>query len=102
MREKEITELDIWNMDETGFQFSYGKVQLVITIDVNKHFCMIDLENHNYITSVEYIDFTSKTISLILLISRVNILYKWCQHNNLEDNVVINIMETGYANNDTG
>ena len=45
MREKGIIELDIWNMDETGFRISCGKAQLVVTMDPNKPLRIIDPEN---------------------------------------------------------
>lgn len=62
---------------------------------------MINTDNRNYITSIKYINSASKTILPILLISKINILYNWCYHNNLEDNIVISITETSYANDDT-
>ncbi len=76
MREKGIMELDMWNMDETGFRIGCGKAQLVVTINANKPLCMIDPENRDYITSVECIGFAGETIPPMLLISEVNILYK--------------------------
>ena len=99
-REKGITELDIWNMDETGFLIGYGKAQLVVTMDSNKPLRMIDPDNCDYITSIECIGSAGETIPLILLVSGVNILYKWYQHNNMEDDIVIGTTETGYANDD--
>lgn len=62
---------------------------------------MIDFENCNYITSVEYIGSMGKTIPPMLLVSRVNILYKQYQYNDLGSNIIINIIETGYVNDDT-
>ena len=100
MREKRIIELDIWNIDETRFQIGCGKAKLVVTMDSNKLFCMIDPDNRDYITSVEYIGSADETIPPMLLVSGVNILYKWCQHNNLEGDNVIGTTETGYANDD--
>lgn len=50
--EKGITELDIQNIDEIGFSISCGKVKLIVTIDIKKLFYIIDLKNHDYITSV--------------------------------------------------
>lgn len=88
-------------MDETGFRINCGKAQLIVIIDLNKSLCMIDLENCNYITSVECIGFAGKTIPPILLISRVNILQKWYQHNDLDGDIMIGTTEIGYANNDT-
>ena len=82
MREKGSTELDAWNMDKTGFQtgFRIGceKTQLVVTIDPNKPLCMIDPESRDYITSVECISSAGENTPLMLLISEVNILQKWC------------------------
>ena len=37
----------------------------------------------------------------MLLISGVNILHKWRQHNDLGGGIVIDTTETGYANDDT-
>lgn len=45
MRLKEITKLDMWNINKTGFQFGYRKAQLFVTMDQNKPLCIIDLEN---------------------------------------------------------
>ena len=101
MREKGITELDVWNMDGTGFRIGSGKAQLVVIMDPNKPPRMIGPENRDYITSVEFIGSAGETIPPILLISGVNILHKWCQHNDLDGDVVIGTTETGYANNDT-
>lgn len=36
-------------MDETGFWIDYKKLQLVVTIDLNKPLCMINLNNYDYI-----------------------------------------------------
>ncbi len=55
MSKKRITDLDVWNMDETGFQIGCGKAQLVVTIDFTKTLRMIDPKNRDYITSVECI-----------------------------------------------
>ena len=101
MRENGITDLDVWNMDETGFRIGCGEAQLVVTMDQNKPLRMIDPKNRDYITSVECIGSAGKTIPPMLLISGVNILHKWCQHNDLDCDIVIGTTETGYANDDT-
>ena len=62
---------------------------------------MIDPDNRDYITSVECIGSVGETIPPMLLVSGVNILYKWYQHNNLGGDIVISTTETGYANDDT-
>lgn len=45
---------------------------------------------------VKYIGFTNKTILFILLVSKVNILYKWYYHNN----IIICITKTNNKNDD--
>lgn len=69
-------------------------------MDANKSFCIIDLENCDYIISVECIGSVDETIPLMFLISQINILYKWCQHNDLNGNIVIGTIETSYIIND--
>ncbi len=98
---KRITNLDVWNMDKTGFRIDYGKAHLVVIIDSNKPLRMIDPENRDYITLVECIGSADETIPPILLISGVNILHKWCQDNNLDGETLIGTTETGYANDNT-
>ncbi len=101
MREREITELDVWDMDETGFRIGSGKAKLVVTMDPNKPLRMIDLENCDYITSVECIGSAGKTIPPMLLISGDNILYKRSHQNDLDGNIVTSTTETDDANDDT-
>lgn len=88
-------------MDKTGFQIGCRKTQLVVTIDSNKLFYVINPENRDYNTLVKYISFAGKTIPPMLLVSKVNILHKRCQHNNLNSDIVIGITKTGYTNDNT-
>ncbi len=99
--EKRFTDLDMWNMDEKGFRIGCGKAQLVVTMDPNKLLWIIDPENRDYITSLECIGSAGETIPLMLLISKVNIIHKWCKNNNLDGETLIGITEAGYANEDT-
>ena len=62
---------------------------------------MISPENNDYITLVEFIGSAGETIPPMLLISRVHILHKWCQNNNLDGETIIGTTGTGYANDDT-
>ncbi len=82
-------------MDETRFRIGCGKAQLVVTMNPNKPLRMIDPDNRDYITSVECIGSAGETIPPMLLVSGVNILYKWCQHNDLESDIVIAVGADG-------
>ena len=97
IKEKGIIDLNIQNINTTSFQINSEKSQLIVIIEPNKLFHIIDPNNRDYITSVKCIVSTSETISPMLLISGVNILHKWCQHNDLDGNVVIGTTETGYV-----
>ena len=60
---------------------------------------MIDFYNRDYVTSVKYISLAGNIILLLLIIFEVNIFYKWCEENDLEDELLIDINERGYSNN---
>ncbi len=68
MVEKKIYNPGLWDIYETNFQIDYVKDQLIITIDLIKVLWMIDQYKRDYITLVEFISSTIKTISLMLLI----------------------------------
>ncbi len=76
MIKKNITWLDVWNIDKNDFMISFGIVQLVATFDSNKSFKIINSINRDYIISVVFISFYIEKISPILFISRMGIIYK--------------------------
>lgn len=53
---------------------AYKKAQLVVIIDLNKFFYLIDLENCDYILLIKWNSFLDRYILPILLISKINIL----------------------------
>lgn len=72
----------------------------MITLDPNKRLYITDPKNRDYITSVKCISSTSEAIPPLLILLGLNILYKWCQHNNLDKDTVIGKSKTGYLNYD--
>lgn len=70
----------------------------MITLDPNKPLRMTDPENRDYITSVECISSAGEAILPLVILSGVNILHKWCQHNDLDGDKLIGTSETGYSN----
>lgn len=70
-------------------------------MDPTKLLHIIDPKNCDNITLIEYIHSIGETILPMLLISKVNILLKQCQHKNLDRDIVIGITEICYANNNT-
>ncbi len=76
MMTKYVNKLDVKSIDEIGLRISYKITQLVVNFNLKKSFWMIDLDNHDYITSVDFINSNGETTSFIFSISRVNILSK--------------------------
>ncbi len=83
-----------------NFRISCEIKQFVVTLHLSKSFRIIDLENGNYIISVEFINSSDKTIPSILPIFEVNILCKWWTSNNLNSKTLIGNQNTEYANDD--
>lgn len=52
---KGIADEDLFNMDEIGFCVGCGRAHWVITFDPNKPMFLTELDNQEYITSVESI-----------------------------------------------
>ncbi len=73
----------------------------MIAIDLCKSPGIMKPEDRYYLTSVKCISSAGETILSILLIFKVNILYKWCKPKDLDGNIVIGITETVYVNNVT-
>ena len=74
--DKGIQVQDIFNMDETGFRCGCGIVHCVVTRDARKALRLIDLDNRDYITSVECISAIGFEIPPLLILEGENILYK--------------------------
>ena len=98
MKEKEITELNVWNINETSFRINCDKAQLIVIMNVNKSLRMIDSDNRDYITSMKCVSSADDVISSFFILSEVNILHKWCQHNDLNEDTLIEISDTDYSN----
>lgn len=99
MTEKGITEVDVWNMDETGFRIGCGRAQLVVTLDATKPLRMTDPDNRDYITSVECISSGGLVIPPLIIISGAHVLHKWCE-NDLDGDTLFATSDTGYSNDD--
>ena len=100
MKENDIIEMNVWNMNETKFRIECERAHMIITLDSKKPFRMINSNNRDYITFVKCVSSTDEIIPPMLIISGVNIFHKWCQENDLNENTLIEISETKYSNND--
>ena len=87
--DKGITDEDTGNMDETGFRAGCGRAHWIITLDPNKPLLLIDLENREYITSVESISGGGRTIPPMLILRGILILEKWAEENDLDEDILL-------------
>ena len=76
-------------MDETGFRAGCGRAHWVITLDPEKPMLLTDPDNREYITSVESISGGGKTIPPMLILCGIQILEKWAQENDLDDDILL-------------
>ena len=72
--DKGIVDKNVWNMDEIRFCTSCSRAHWVINLDPDKPMLLTDLDNREYITSVESISGGGKTIPPMLILCKILIL----------------------------
>lgn len=72
-KEPEISDMRVWNM----VRFGCGRAQLVERRDPNRSLRMVDADNRDSITSIEYISIESLVMLRLIIISGAHILFKW-------------------------
>lgn len=87
-------------MDRTRFCASYSKTYLVITLNFKKLMVVINLGNWKYIISVNSISGDRKTILPILILCDIQILEKWIQKNDFNNNILLVSSPTRYSNDE--
>ena len=91
---------DMWNMDETGFRIGVGRSKMVISFDKYQRNYIADPDNRDYCTAVESISADGATIPPLIILKAANVLLKWSQHNNLENECQLGATKSGYSNDD--
>ncbi len=100
IREKNIIDDDVWNMNETSFRIDCERAQLMIILDTQKSLRITNSDNRDYIIFVECINFDDEMISSLIILIEMHILHKWCEKNDLNEETLIEISETNYSNDD--
>lgn len=59
---------------------------------------MTDPDNRGFLNSVKSINGDEGHIPSFLILKGVNILHKWVLENDLNDDIVLSISDTGYSN----
>ncbi|KAI0990784.1 hypothetical protein K3495_g17403, partial [Podosphaera aphanis] len=94
---KKIKPENIWNFDETGFRIGCLNGQLILIWAEQKAVYLIDLENRDYVTCIEAISASGKTILPMVILSGALLLEKFFG-NDLDDGVLFAMTESGYTN----
>ena len=100
MKENNIQTENIWNMDETGFRIDCDKFHIVIILNFKKSLRMMNSNNRDYITSIEIVFVADGTLSSMLVFKKMNTLVKWAMKNDLNENIVFECSQSGFANDE--
>ena len=98
IKEYGITNEDIWNFDETGFNIGIGKDQWIVTREFKKQAWIGMNTNREYATVVEAINSTGQVIKPYIILSAKCILQGW--FDNTEEGSRIDVSDTGYMNDE--
>lgn len=97
-QEYRILDDDTWNFDETRFRIGVGCAQLVVTRDAHRKLLLQDLDNRESLTSVETINATSKVTPPYMILSDWQMLEKWFEATDLDENASFDTNDTWYSN----
>jgi len=95
-----IQSNDIWNMNESGFRIEVERDHLVITLIKKRSLRAIDSKVRNLVSDVKTINAEEGKILLMLIVSEINILNKWVQENDLNDDLLLATTEFEYSNDE--
>lgn len=86
-------------MDETKFKISCGRQQKVITKEKKARVILEDLENRDFISSIECMSSDRSVKPNMIILSEKSHLEKKFLNNNLDKNITMTVSDTGYNNN---
>ncbi len=91
---------DIWNMNESDFHIKVERDHLVITLIKKRSLRAINSRMKNLVSDVKMINAEKEKIFLMLIIFEINILNKWGQKNDLNDDLLLATTEFKYLNDE--
>ncbi len=95
-----IQSNDIWNMNESGFRIEVERDHLVITLIKKRSLRAIDSRVRNLVSDVKAINAEEEKIFFMLIVLEINILNKWVQENDLNDDLLLATTEFEYLNDE--
>ncbi len=91
---------DIWNMNESDFRIEVERGHLVITLIKKKPLRAIDSKVRDLVSDVKAINAGGEKILPMLIVLEINILNKWMQENDLNDDLLLATTEFEYSNDE--
>ncbi len=91
---------NIWNMNESDFHIKVERNYLVITLIKKRFLHAIDSRVRDLVSDVKMINAEKEKILFMLIIFKINILNKWVQKNDLNDNLLLVTTEFKYSNDE--
>ena len=95
-----IQSNDIWNMNESDFCIKVERDHLVITLIKKRSLRAIDSGVRDLVSDVKTINAEGEKILLMLIVLEINILNKWMQENDLNDDLLLATTEFEYSNDE--
>ncbi len=87
-------------MNESDFRIEVKRDHIVITLIKKKPFRAIDSKVRNLVSDVKMISAEEEKIFLMLIVFEINILNKWVQKNDLNDDLLLATTEFEYSNDE--
>ena len=84
-------------MNETEFRLDCEKLRVIIILNIKKSFEIIDLNNHEYITSMKIINVNDEIILSILIVKKNFILHRFIV-NDFENLIIFIFNDFDYSN----
>ena len=92
---------DIWNMDETGFRFSFANSEFVVTREGNGRAWNRSaglFENRESVTVIEAVSASANVCPAFIIFKSKTLLASWYEaETSLEEDTAIGVSSTGYT-----
>jgi len=95
-----LQEGDRYNFDETGFRIGVGHDQWIVTLDPKQQSYLASTSNRQLVTVCETISGDGTALPPMLILPGILHQEDWYTKTDLEDDVLVAVSETGYANDE--
>ena len=84
-----ILDKNTWNFDESKFRLEVDWAQFIVTKDAHRKLIFQDPDNRKFLICIESISSAGKTTPLYLIFSGWQMLEKWFEVTNLDENTFL-------------